>query len=61
MSSIVWEALRRILLNILLAEDDRNLGIIVKRELEEEGQAADLVNDRVESVRYLTKPLRLKN
>jgi two-component system, NtrC family, response regulator AtoC len=37
-------------LNILLAEDDRNLGMIVKNELEEDGYAVDLVNDGVGAV-----------
>jgi two-component system, OmpR family, response regulator len=36
--------------NILLAEDDKNFGIIIKRELEEEGYVVDLVNDGVEAV-----------
>jgi CheY-like chemotaxis protein len=36
--------------NILLAEDDKNFGIIIKSELEEEGYAVDLVNDGVEAV-----------
>ena len=37
-------------MNILLAEDDRNLGIVVKSELEEDGYAVDLVNDGVGAV-----------
>jgi len=37
-------------LNILLAEDDRNLGMIVKNELEEDGYAVDLVDDGVGAV-----------
>jgi CheY-like chemotaxis protein len=36
--------------NILLAEDDKNFGIIIKSELEEEGYVVDLVNDGVEAV-----------
>jgi two-component system OmpR family response regulator len=36
--------------NILLAEDDKNFGIIIKSELEEEGHVVDLVNDGVEAV-----------
>lgn len=37
-------------MNILLAEDDRNLGIVMKSELEEDGYTVDLVNDGVEAV-----------
>lgn len=37
-------------MNILLAEDDRNLGIVIKSELEEENYIVDLVNDGVEAV-----------
>jgi DNA-binding response OmpR family regulator len=36
--------------NILLAEDDKNFGIIIKSELEEEGYVVDLVNDGMEAV-----------
>lgn len=36
--------------NILLAEDDKNFGIIIKSELEEVGYVVDLVNDGVEAV-----------
>jgi CheY-like chemotaxis protein len=36
--------------NILLAEDDKNFGIIIKSELEEEGYVVDLVNDGVDAV-----------
>ncbi len=36
--------------NILLAEDDKNFGFIIKSELEEEGYVVDLVNDGVEAV-----------
>ena len=38
------------MLNILLAEDDRNFGIVMKSELEEEAYTVDLVNDGVEAV-----------
>lgn len=37
-------------MNILLAEDDKTFGSIVKSELEEEGYVVDLVNDGVEAV-----------
>ncbi len=37
-------------MNILLAEDDRNLGVVVKNELEEDGYAVDLVDDGVGAV-----------
>ena len=37
-------------MNILLADDDRNFGIILKSELAEEGYTVDLVNDGVEAV-----------
>ncbi|MFA6053891.1 MAG: response regulator [Thermodesulfovibrionales bacterium] len=37
-------------MNILLAEDDKNFGIIIKSELEEEGYVVDLVNDGVDAV-----------
>ncbi len=37
-------------MNILLAEDEKNLGQILKRSLEEEGYAVDLVTDGVEAV-----------
>ena len=36
--------------NILLAEDDKIFGSIMKSELEEEGYVVDLVNDGVEAV-----------
>jgi DNA-binding response OmpR family regulator len=42
--------LRRESLNILLAEDDKNFGIILKSELEEEGYIVDLVDDGVKAV-----------
>jgi DNA-binding response OmpR family regulator len=42
--------------NILLAEDDRNLGSIIKNELEEEAYNIDLVYDGVEAVlRFIDK------
>lgn len=37
-------------MNILLADDDRNFGGILKRELEDEGYEVDLVTDGVEAV-----------
>jgi DNA-binding response OmpR family regulator len=37
-------------LNILIAEDDRNFGTILKRELEEESYCVDLVCNGVEAV-----------
>jgi len=37
-------------LNILLADDDKNFGIVLKNELEEEGYSVELVNDGVEAV-----------
>jgi len=37
-------------MNILLAEDDRNFGMILKNELIEAGHSVDLVNDGVEAV-----------
>ena len=37
-------------MNILIAEDDRNFGKILKTELQEEGYTIDLVNDGVEAV-----------
>lgn len=37
-------------MNILLAEDDKNFGIVLKNELEEEGYMVELVNDGVEAV-----------
>ncbi|MBI5076447.1 MAG: response regulator [Nitrospirae bacterium] len=37
-------------MNILLADDDRNFGSILKRELEDEGYDVDLVTDGVEAV-----------
>jgi DNA-binding response OmpR family regulator len=44
-------------LNILLAEDDKNLGTIIKKELEEENYTIDLVYDGVEAVlRFIERP-----
>jgi len=37
-------------LHILLAEDDKNFGFIMKKELEEEKYTVDLVHDGVEAV-----------
>jgi DNA-binding response OmpR family regulator len=37
-------------LHILLAEDDKNFGIVLKNELEGETYTVDLVNDGVEAV-----------
>jgi two-component system, OmpR family, response regulator len=46
-----YESLRReAFLNILLAEDDRNFGLILKGELEEENHRVDLVANGVEAV-----------
>ena len=45
-----FQEVRKTTLNILLAEDDRNLGIVMKSELEEEKYIVDLVNDGVEAV-----------
>ncbi len=39
-------------LNILLAEDDKNFGIVLKNELEEEGYSVNLVNDGVEAIQH---------
>lgn len=42
--------------NILLAEDDKNLGSVLKNELEEEAYNIDLVHDGVEAVlRFIEK------
>ena len=38
------------MVTILLAEDDKNFGIILKRELEEDNNTVDLVSDGVEAV-----------
>jgi DNA-binding response OmpR family regulator len=37
-------------MNILIAEDDRNFGAILKTELQEEGYTIELVHDGVEAV-----------
>ena len=37
-------------MHILLAEDDKNFGIVLKNELEEESYSVSLVNDGVEAV-----------
>ena len=43
-------------MNILLVEDDENLGTILKNELEEESHKIDLVHDGVEAVlRFIDK------
>lgn len=42
---------------ILIAEDDRNFGIILRGELEEEGYTVDLYKDGVEAVMaFIRKP-----
>lgn len=47
-------------MNILLAEDDKNFGIVLKNELEDEGYAVDLVNDGVEAVlHFIEEPYDL--
>jgi two-component system response regulator AtoC len=38
------------MLKILLAEDDRNFGRVLKSELEDDGHTVDLVGDGVEAV-----------
>ena len=38
------------MMNILLAEDDRNFGVVLKKELEEDQHTIDLVPDGVEAV-----------
>ncbi len=44
-------------MNILLAEDDKNLGFIIKTELEEEKYVVDLVYDGVSAVlHFIEKP-----
>lgn len=40
---------------ILIAEDDRNFGSILKGELEDEGYSADLVTDGVQAVMTFIK------
>ncbi|MEW6571844.1 MAG: hypothetical protein AB1390_11870 [Nitrospirota bacterium] len=37
-------------MRILLAEDDKNFGVIIKKELEEEKYAVDLVNDGIDAI-----------
>ncbi len=45
------------ILHILLAEDDRNLGDVLKKEIEEENCSIDLVHDGVEAVlRFIDNP-----
>jgi len=47
-------------MNILLAEDDRNFGFVLKQELEEMNHHVDLVGDGVEAVlRYMEHPYDL--
>jgi DNA-binding response OmpR family regulator len=47
-------------LNILLAEDDKNFGIVLKNELEEEGYSVSLINDGVEAVlNFIEEPYDL--
>lgn len=47
-------------MNILLAEDDKNFGIVLKNELEDEGYAVDLVYDGVEAVlHFIEEPYDL--
>ena len=47
-------------MNILLAEDDKNFGIVLKIELEEEGYTVGLVNDGVEAVlHFIEEPYDL--
>jgi len=38
------------MVTILLAEDDKNFGIVLKKELEEDNYTVDLVSDGVEAV-----------
>lgn len=48
---LIYQSLRReTLLNILLADDDKNFGLILKSELEEEHHRVDLVANGVEAV-----------
>jgi DNA-binding response OmpR family regulator len=45
------------IMDILLAEDDRNLGLVIKNELEEEDYNIDLVHNGVEAVlNFIEKP-----
>jgi DNA-binding response OmpR family regulator len=44
-------------LNILLAEDDKNFGIVIKNELEEERYNVDIINNGVDAVlSFIDKP-----
>jgi DNA-binding NtrC family response regulator len=46
-----------VILNILLAEDDKNFGIVIKNELEEERYNVDIVNNGVDAVlSFVDKP-----
>jgi CheY-like chemotaxis protein len=45
----------RLTLHILLAEDDKNFGFVIKKELEEEEYSVDLVHDGVEAVLMFLK------
>jgi DNA-binding response OmpR family regulator len=48
------------MLHILLAEDDKNLGEVLKREIEDENCSIDLVHDGVQAVlRFIDKPYDL--
>jgi len=42
-------------LKILLAEDDKNFGIVLKNELEEERYTVDLVHDGVEALLHFVE------
>ncbi|MDH5767775.1 MAG: response regulator [Nitrospirota bacterium] len=44
------KGLRKSIVNILVVEDDRNFGTILRRELEEDKYAVDVVSDGVEAV-----------
>jgi two-component system response regulator (stage 0 sporulation protein F) len=43
------------MMNILLAEDDRNFGLILKKELEQDRYTVDLVNNGVDAVMSFLK------
>jgi DNA-binding NtrC family response regulator len=46
-----------VILNILLVEDDKNFGIVIKNELEEERYNVDIVNNGIDAVlRFVDKP-----
>jgi CheY-like chemotaxis protein len=47
---LIYKFRRETPLNILLAEDDRNFGLILKGELEEENHSVDFVANGVEAV-----------